>query len=255
MTSIIIVGSGNVASSFCKLIQRSNLLLLKAIVARNEVEGNTLATTNGTSYFNITTNKLPEADVAIIAVSDSNIEEAAAINFDGQTILTHTAGAVSIQVLLPFAKQYGVLYPLQSLNKNDQEINDIPILYDGSDEITTQRLAIIAKELSQASFQVNDEDRSKYHLSAVFVNNFGNYLFTLAYDYCKKNGLNFSLLLPLIKATAQKISNNSPQALQTGPAIRKDTTTIEKHKELLQEEEEMKKIYDLFTSSINGREK
>ena len=250
MTSVIIVGSGNVAVSFCKMILQSNSLLLTAIVARNKLEGNKLAADFGTSYFSIETNVLPEADVMIIAVSDANITQAAALNINDKCILVHTAGAVSMQVLAPFARHFGVLYPLQSLNKNDKESHDTPILYDGSDANTIKRLAIIAKELSPQSFLVSDEERSKYHLSAVFVNNFINHLFTVVYDYCKKNELDFSLLLPLIKATAQKVSDASPETLQTGPAIRNDKVTIQRHLNLLEGEEQMKKIYQLLTESI-----
>jgi hypothetical protein len=41
-----------------------------------------------------------------------------------------------------------------------------------------------------------------------------------AEDYCKKEGLNFKELLPLIEETVQPFKENSPSQSQTGPASR-----------------------------------
>ncbi len=250
MISVIVVGSGNVASSFCGLVHQSKELVLVAILARNERKGQELAALYGTSYQSITSQGFPEADLVIIAVSDAAVTEVAGVNFPGNPILVHTAGAISKEVLLPFAKEYGVLYPLQSLSKKDKNVNEIPILFDGNTKIVSTKLGSIAAQLSNIYFEVSDENRLRYHLSAVFVNNFSNYLFTLAYEYCVKNNLDFSLLLPLLKATAMKVTATSPAALQTGPAVRKDKATIDKHLELLEGEEEMRRVYELFTRMI-----
>jgi hypothetical protein len=42
----------------------------------------------------------------------------------------------------------------------------------------------------------------------------------------------------------------NPQQVQTGPAVRNDMITIEKHQELLKEYPDILKYYDLFTSEI-----
>jgi predicted short-subunit dehydrogenase-like oxidoreductase (DUF2520 family) len=68
--------------------------------------------------------------------------------------------------------------------------------------------------------------------------------------YCREEGLDFYLLLPLIKETAEGLDNMSPAKLQTGPAVRGDYTTIDKHMALLFKYPQLKKIYELFSESI-----
>lgn len=250
MISVIVVGSGNVASSFCRLVHESKELLLIAIIARNEEKGIALATKYGTSYYSIDSKGFPQADLIIIAVNDAAITEVAKLKFQGSPILVHTAGAISKEVLQPYAKEYGVLYPLQSLSTKDKTVNEVPILFEGNNEMVTAKLANVATQLSSIYFEVADEERLKYHLSAVFINNFSNHLFTMAYDYCTKNNLDFSLLLPLLKATANKITASSPLILQTGPAVRNDKVTIDRHLKLLNGEKEMMEVYELFTELI-----
>ena len=56
---------------------------------------------------------------------------------------------------------------------------------------------------------------------------------------------------PLIKETAEKIQSLSPSEAQTGPAIRKDYETIEKHIDFLTNENQ-KEIYKILTKSIQN---
>jgi hypothetical protein len=77
-----------------------------------------------------------------------------------------------------------------------------------------------------------------------------NHLYALAESYCNNEGINFDLLIPLIKETAERIDFISPSQSQTGPALRNDRTTIEKHLELLKKYPRLKNIYETFTESI-----
>ena len=96
----------------------------------------------------------------------------------------------------------------------------------------------------------NDETRRKLHLAAVLINNFPNHLYSLTEEYCLKENISFNMLLPLIKEGAHRVMNASPATIQTGPAIRKDLSTIEKHRSLLKQYPVLLGIYDLFTSSL-----
>jgi hypothetical protein len=71
-------------------------------------------------------------------------------------------------------------------------------------------------------------------------------------NYCRQEGIDFKLLIPLIQETALRIEHMSPAAAQTGPAMRNDLTTIQKHMELLEEYPQLKEFYSLFTKSIYG---
>ena len=74
----------------------------------------------------------------------------------------------------------------------------------------------------------------------------------MAADYCKKEQLEFDLLKPLIFETANRLKNSYPNQVQTGPAIRNDTTAIEQHENLLANYPELKALYIYFTKQISS---
>jgi hypothetical protein len=78
-------------------------------------------------------------------------------------------------------------------------------------------------------------------------------LYKLAEDYCKKEGLDFKQLIPLIEETAQRLKTISPAEAQTGPAIRHDGPTIEQHRSVLEKYLHLKKIYEMMTESIQDK--
>jgi predicted short-subunit dehydrogenase-like oxidoreductase (DUF2520 family) len=92
------------------------------------------------------------------------------------------------------------------------------------------------------------KNRQKYHLAAVFVNNFVNHLFYKAQVQLKQNNLDWELLKPLMEETVAKLDDHSAFDAQTGPARRNDHDTILTHQSLLTEED--LSIYKLLTNSI-----
>ena len=75
---------------------------------------------------------------------------------------------------------------------------------------------------------------------------------TLCASYCKKEGIDFKQLLPLINETTHRLQEVSPAQAQTGPAIRHDAATINKHLELLKNHPQLQKIYQLLSESIES---
>ena len=98
--------------------------------------------------------------------------------------------------------------------------------------------------------KASDDQRLKLHLAAVIVNNFTNHLYALAADYCDNEQIDFKMLQPLIEETALRLREHLPRDVQTGPAIRKDMITIDKHLRILSEHPALKKIYLQMTDSI-----
>ena len=130
-------------------------------------------------------------------------------------------------------------------------IPDAPIFIDGNDEKTKAVLDKLAHSIADEKvIQAGDDARLKLHVAAVVVSNFVNHLYVLAENYCKKEGLDFKLLLPLIEETATRLKDKSPKELQTGPAIRHDSDSIHKHLDLLKDHPQLKNLYVLLTESI-----
>ena len=247
---IVILGSGNVAAVLGRKFKAAGHTILQ-IVSRNASVASKLAyewDTESTNYSSIINRN---ADVYIIAVSDDAIEEVVADLQLPRKVVAHTAASVSKEVLKNVSDHYGVFYPLQTLHKDDLALPDAPIFFDGSDEITRKKLEALANSISPKHVtRASDDARLKLHVAAVFVNNFPNHLYALAESYCKKEGIDFRELLPLLEETAARVRDNSPAKTQTGPAIRNDEETIQKHIELLNNYPHLKNIYQLMTKSI-----
>jgi predicted short-subunit dehydrogenase-like oxidoreductase (DUF2520 family) len=61
-----------------------------------------------------------------------------------------------------------------------------------------------------------------------------------------------NLLRPRLKETADRIIYAHPREMQTGPAIRGDQATMEKHLEMLEKYPELKGLYEVFSRMIKA---
>lgn len=251
---IVIIGSGNVATVIGRKLKAAGHSILQ-ILSRNASKASALAYEWDTESANYVSLLNKNADIYIIAVSDNAIAEVVKeLQLPGK-IVVHTAAAVPKEVLKGVSKHYGVFYPLQSLRKEMTDLPDIPMYYDGSDPATKSKLHQLAESISSLPAVIaSDEQRVKLHVAAVIVSNFVNYLYALAEDYCKKEGIDFRQLQPLIEETALRIKTVSPKQVQTGPAIRHDKETIQKHLELIKDHPQLKNLYVLITESIQHGE-
>lgn len=246
---VVIIGTGNVATVLGRKIQNAGHEVLQ-VVGRSFEKTNLLASllncnaVYNTRYINML------ADIYIIAVMDSAIQFVVSQLKLKSQIVVHTAAAVSKNVLATCSENFGVIYPLQTLTKETASLPSIPVLIDGNNETTKQHLVHFSLNWADHVVSASDEERLKMHIAGVFVGNFTNYLFSVAEQYCRKEGLKFSLVYPLIEETVQRLKLHSPSAVQTGPASREDYVTIEKHKKILENYPELSNIYALLTTSI-----
>lgn len=247
--NIVIIGTGNTATVLGRKLRKAGHHIVQ-VFGRDSKAASELAyelNTESTNYWNVVNRT---ADLYILAVSDIAIEEVfQELQLSDKTVV-HTAASVPMNVLKGKSEHYGVLYPLQSLKKEVRHLPDIPMIIDASDQQTMNLLDVLAHSLSENVLVAGDELRVKLHLAAVMVNNFTNHLYALVEKYCQNEGLDFHLLLPLIKETALRLDEISPSQTQTGPAIRADKATIEKHLALLQSYPQLEKLYKLFTESL-----
>lgn len=246
---IVIIGSGNVASVLGRLCKQRGHEIMQ-VVSRNAAHAKLLANELNCAYADYHEKLNDSAGLYILAVADTALQELnKSINL-GNKLILHTAGSVSKDVLKDISHNYGVLYPLQSLRKEMNYQTDIPFLIDGNTADTVALVEDFARTLSTNVTKTSDNERLKLHVAAVVVSNFTNHLYALAEDFCKKENIDFGLLTPLIKETAERIQNFSPAAVQTGPAVRNDIFTIDKHLRILSNHPQLKNMYIKLTDSI-----
>jgi len=247
---IVIIVSGNVAAVLGRKFTAAGHKIIQ-VISRNASAASELAYEWDTESANYMTLINQHADVYIIAVSDNALKELTdQLKLPGK-IVAHTAGSVSKEILKNVSSHYGVFYPLQSLRKEIESLPDIPVFFEGNDEKATNTLQRLAQSVSfEQATPAGTEDRLKLHIAATVVNNFTNHLYVLAEKYCQKEGINFHQLMPLIEETVRRLKTISPANSMTGPAVRQDQETIQKHVELLKDHPQLQKIYKVITESI-----
>ncbi len=127
------------------------------------------------------------------------------------------------------------------------------VFIEASDLETESLLLETAKLITPNAYLANSETRCHLHLSGVFASNFVNYLYAAAYD-CVPSGYNpDEVLLPLMEETLHRLKFGKPDEFQTGPALRKDEKTIDKHIEILSEKPELQDLYQSLSEIIKKR--
>jgi predicted short-subunit dehydrogenase-like oxidoreductase (DUF2520 family) len=246
---IVIIGSGNVATVLGrKMLQAGHKIL--QVVSRNKLHAKLLANELNCGYASQWESINEDADMYFVAISDNNLPELASHLIVQNKLIVHTAGSVSKNILKKSSSNYGVIWPLQSLRKENDTIPEIPLLVDGNTADDLTLIYDFAKTISENVHIADDETRLKLHTAAVFVNNFTNHLYAITEEYCKKENVDFNLLLPIIDETTRRLHFSSAAQMQTGPAIRKDEATIKHHLELLKDHTVLKNLYINITQSI-----
>lgn len=246
----VIIGSGNVAATMVSLLLLKGIKVIQ-LYSRNETAAKEISNRFGIAFTCDVKQIDNNADFYLLCISDDALnDDLSYLQGLNDKPVFHTAAAVSKNVLKTVTDNYGVIYPLQSLRKEREDLPKIPFLLDANNEHTLQMTISIVEKIGDGFAIANDEERLKIHVAAVLVNNFTNHLFALAEEFCNKEKLNFDLLKPLILETANRALTSSPADVQTGPAIRKDHITLEKHLKILSEHPELKQLYLNLSNSI-----
>lgn len=246
---VVIIGSGNIAHCFSHFLQLHGHHI-KQVLSRNEEHARQLAEQLNTDFSTHLDEIDLNADAYLLAVNDAAIPVLNEQLRLGKRLVAHTAGSVSLTAISDISSQTGVIYPLQTISKDNYTGKEIPLLIEANNENTMKRLNALASAISDEVIPMDSESRLKMHLGAVLCNNFPNYLATLCEDYCHSESLDYNLLQPLQKETFEQIRRKTTKSQQTGPARRGDKETIQKHQALLEKYPELRKLYDLFSESI-----
>lgn len=246
---ITLIGSGNVATVLGTLMKNAGHEIVQ-VISQNITNAHILAAQLGANASDYKTQPVSGAEVVIFAVNDDALANSSHHFAIKDALVLHTAGAAPMKILEKYSDDYGVLYPLQSINKLSPPKGDIPFLTDASSATNLQMVNALAESISTVVSHADDHQRLVLHTAAVVVNNFTNHLYTLAADFCKKENVDFRLLLPLVEETGRRLKTHDPSELQTGPAIRKDIHTLDLHLRQLAAYPKLRTAYLRMTDSI-----
>ncbi|ASK31229.1 NADP oxidoreductase [Chryseobacterium sp. T16E-39] len=241
---IVIIGSGNVAFHLAKAFVLNNIPLAQ-IFGRNEKDLEKIALELQIPY---STEKLEDADLYIICVSDNSVESVSTIITKKDCLVAHTSGSLPKEILVGEYRKAS-FYPLQTFSKSKAlDYKKIPFFIETDDEKDKQVLFELAGKVSENVMESSHEKRKYIHLTAIFACNFVNHLFSRAKEISDSQEIPFDYFLPIIDETVQKIHEIDPKLAQTGPAVRNDIRVLELHEKLLKDES--LEIYKTMNHSI-----
>ncbi|OHX64232.1 Rossmann-like and DUF2520 domain-containing protein [Flammeovirga pacifica] len=255
MKNVTIIGSGRVATHLGIALEDKGAIIHE-VYSRHLKNAKVLAKKfyDAVSVDHLDFSK-SEAEIFIIAVSDTAIEEVAKdiILPKHRCILVHTSGATPMEVLANYHVLTGVFYPLQTFSMEKKvDFKQVPLCIDGTSKSVLDVLASLAVRITPKVYHINSEERKKLHISAVFACNFTNHLLEVSSQLVKNAGLELNDLKHLVNETVDKaFSLPTPKDGQTGPAVRGDVKTIHRHeKELQKDFPEFLSMYQLMTDAI-----
>ncbi|SDZ88586.1 Predicted oxidoreductase, contains short-chain dehydrogenase (SDR) and DUF2520 domains [Arachidicoccus rhizosphaerae] len=251
---ITLIGAGGVATNLGRLFnEQGRGVEITQLLGRSEKSTSVLAEKLNCPYILSADQLTQKADLYIVSITDREIKGLLPkIHIPAASMIVHTAGGVSIDIFKGYFENYGVLYPLQSLRKETSVIARIPFYLDSNNRNSKAILENFAWKAALDYRWADDHQRMQLHIAAVFCSNFPNYLYTLAEDFCTRQGLDFTSVLPVIEETANRLGREGlhPATLQTGPAIRQDIPTTEQHAALLVNDPEAAAVYQYMTQRI-----
>ena len=240
------LGSGNVATHLAKALKNSGHNIVQ-VWSRSLENSRILGEKLETGFTNDITRISSAADLYMLAVSDDAIEGLISAFPHRDKLLVHTSGSTSIAI----EGLSGVFYPVQTFSKQKEvDFSAIPIVVEGINTEVTEILSDLANSLSRTVVNLNSEQRKVLHLAAVFACNFGNHLCAIADDILKRSNMSMDLIKPLIAETTDKLLHHPPVSVQTGPAVRNDRVTMNKHLQLLENNAEVRDLYERLSQSI-----
>jgi predicted short-subunit dehydrogenase-like oxidoreductase (DUF2520 family) len=254
---LVLIGAGNVATHLGRAFKKAGHEMLQ-VYSRSEVSAKGLAKKLECS-FTVDANAInPKGDIYLIAVSDNSIKEVVQLlsnrkleTANRKPLFLHTSGSVSINVFGKKFSRYGVIYPPYPFTKTKTvSLKGITVTVEASDDGTLRKIKQLCGGLFKNIVELNSEQRKTLHLAAVFANNFTNHFLVLAEQILEKKKMSLDLLRPLILESAKRIQHNSPEEMQTGPARRGDTATLEEHLLMLKNEPKLRAIYKLISANI-----
>ena len=251
MKRVVIIGSGNVATSLAHGLAKH--CCVAQIYSRQLAHARRLADAIGCENATSDLGELvQDADAYIIAVRDDVIADVVAAVPDNGALWVHTSGSKPIDLFAGHRAHYGVLWPMQSFSRDlVVPLDEVHFFAEANDASTLDDVIAFGSMLSCHVVAADSAQRRWLHVAAVFSCNFTNHMWTLADEMLTEAGLPFDAMKPLITTTIQKLDHLAPAQSQTGPAIRHDKEVIETHLAML--DGDKREIYQLMTDSIINR--
>ncbi len=241
--SIAIVGCGKVGTSLGICLAKAGYKLAgfasKSLLSAKRAAG-IIETDN---FSDVPWEITKDADIIFLTTPDSAIEDtcnsiSSHSGFRKDAVVFHCSGALP-STILSSAKDCGAftgsMHPLQTFASAELKYNPfqgIVISVEGDDRAVSVAKEIAA-DLGAESFTIKTDSKTLYHASAVVASNYLVTLLDMSFRLIGTAGISgrdaFKVLKPLIENTLSNIEQVGISKALTGPIVRGDSETVEKH--------------------------
>jgi len=250
--TVAIIGAGRLGKALALALQSSGYAIV-ALVARHRATAQKAA-----RLFNKASarpealgasqlGQLPPASLIIISTPDDGIADTAenlSNVWAGKTgtVVLHTSGALSSEVLAPLKGRgfhTGSIHPLISISDpvaGAEALRGAFYCLEGTRKAEALAKSIV-RDLGGSSFSIKAEKKALYHAAAVMASPHLTALFDLALEMLASCGLNKTqaqkVFIPLLESTVNNLKVSTPQQALTGTFARGDVATVRRHLQAL----------------------
>jgi len=240
--SVALIGPGKLAQSLAPALAAARYRV-REIVGRDSAESRrrtrALARRVGAAASTLTTATF-DADLVWLCVSDDAIgacarEIAPLRNWKGKLVL-HSSGALSSDLLAPLSRRgahVGTLHPMMSfVHGSATSMRGVPFAVEGS--AAALRVARrIARDLGGFAFEIKKKNKTLYHSAGSFASPMLVVVLATAEKIARTAGVPARevrrVLAPILRKTIENYIANGAAAAFSGPLVRGDVRTIERH--------------------------
>lgn len=252
---IVAIGAGNVASHLIPALESAGIGEVTQVYSRTMRSARALASRLWSAVPVDNPDEIAkDADIYIVSVADHAAAELLSRLTPNNALWLHTSGSLPLESLAHLSKKTGVFYPLQTFSRQvPLDMSRVPLFIEGSTPGVEAQIRDMGQRVFSKVYHADSTLRRKMHVAAVFACNFTNHLWTIADDLLRREGLDLSVLHPLLDETLRKAvtSPDGPAAGQTGPAVRDDRAVMQAHQSMLPPE--LADIYSMLSESIHKR--
>jgi predicted short-subunit dehydrogenase-like oxidoreductase (DUF2520 family) len=234
-----IAGTGNLGRALGELLQHSDDLEFGGWLSRNP------SSVDVPSVLDFETHSDSNAGI-FLCIPDRFIESTAIALKKRFSKVVHCSGMQPL-----FEACDAVCWPMQTFSAQvPSDWTKVPVFIESGNIELEQELSGFFEKAGARIVISGLPERQTAHLAAVIANNFSNAMFVFAGDVLALQGLDSDLLLPIIRQTVEKLNHMKASQVQTGPAIRGDSTSIQMQAEMLKNNPEWQRLYQEISAAI-----
>ena len=156
MIKISIIGAGNVGINLFETLRKKKEVKIVSLFNRSKEK---ILSQKDKIFITNNIDEIKKSDIYIISTNDESIEKISNDLKGRDGMVVHTSGSTEMKIL-SIHKNFGVLYPLQTLTKNKLcDFKKIPICIEGNNYINDKKLEKLVKIIGSKYYHLDSKQR------------------------------------------------------------------------------------------------